>query len=445
VSVLRARKPDKIMAVIKKGAELRVFMNASRVGTLERKPSGRLIFTYHPVWIAHHDTLPISLSLPVREESYSDHRPEAFFDNLLPDNTEVRRRIAATLGAGDSSIFELLRVIGRDCVGALQFVAKDGPVPHREPVSGRLISTKEIEKTLRGLLWHPQGSDSEPFRISLAGAQHKTAFLHLKNQWAIPTTSTPTTHIFKPPIGKLPNGIDLSSSVENESLCLQLAEKLGLAVANARMHTFGQERCLVVERFDRRWSSDGKYLDRLVQEDLCQALAVPSFKKYESHGGPGIISIMRFLDRSDLRDKDRATFMRAQIAYFLLAAIDGHGKNFSIHLTKTGFRLAPLYDILSVFPAMAKNQILRKNVKFAMAVGDSRHYNLGVIQKRHWFETAKKCGFDPRQLQEIIDDLIARADDIQKSAPALLSKFPSNIGQFILSGMAAQVKRLQAD
>jgi serine/threonine-protein kinase HipA len=123
------------------------------------------------------------------------------------------------------------------------------------------------------------------------------------------------------------------------------------------MRVFGGTPCLVVERFDRRWSKDGMRLDRLVQEDLCQALGVPSTRKYESHGGPGILALMRFLDGSDRREEDRASFMRAQLIYFLLGAIDGHAKNFSIHLTRTGFRLTPHYDILSVWPAVHRNEI----------------------------------------------------------------------------------------
>jgi serine/threonine-protein kinase HipA len=418
-------------------------MNASRVGTLEREASGRLIFTYHEDWLSRPQAIPISLSLPLREERYGDDRPLAFFDNLLPDTADIRRRIAQTTGAADASVFELLRVIGRDCIGALQLIPEGDPPPARKPVSGQPIGAKRIAAILQGLVVLPQGSEEEPFRISIAGAQHKTAFLKLENQWAIPEGSTPTTHIFKPPIGKLPNGVDLTSSVANEWLCLALTRALGLSVASAQMHTFHSVPSLVVERFDRRWSSNRKRLHRIVQEDLCQALRVPSARKYESHGGPGLRVLMRFLDGSDHREEDRSTLMRAQLVYFLLGAIDGHAKNFSIHLTRTGFRLAPLYDILTVWPAVRKNEIPWKQVKFAMAIGDSRHYDMRSIQRRHWFETAKRCAFDSRVMQRILDDLLARVDVLRTSGLRLPKGFPSDLYEATLGGILQQTERFK--
>ncbi|MFA5975954.1 MAG: type II toxin-antitoxin system HipA family toxin [Elusimicrobiota bacterium] len=422
---------------------LQVFMNTSRVGTLEREASGRLLFAYHVDWLSKPQAIPISLSLPLREERYADDRPAAFFDNLLPDTADVRRRIAETTGSPDASVFELLRIIGRDCIGALQLIPDGEPSPSQKQVSGKPISDKRIAAILQGLSVLPQGSEEEPFRISIAGAQHKTAFLKLGGRWAIPEGSTPTTHIFKPPIGKLPNGVDLTASVANEWLCLELTKALGLSVANAEMKTFQSVPSLVVERFDRRWSTDHKRLDRIVQEDLCQALGVPSGRKYESHGGPGVRTLMRFLDGSDHREKDRVTFMRTQLAYFFLGAIDGHAKNFSIHLTRTGFRLAPLYDILTVWPALRKSEIPWKQVKFAMAIGDSRHYDLRTIQSRHWFETARRCGFDTRVMQTILDDLLARIDTLRTTGPRLPKGFPSDLYEEALAGILQQAARFK--
>ena len=78
-------------------------------------------------------------------------------------------------------------------------------------------------------------SSADDFRISLAGAQEKTALLRHEVQWLKPRGMTPTTHILKPPIGVLPNDIDLSLSVENEYLCLKLAAELGLEAARVEM------------------------------------------------------------------------------------------------------------------------------------------------------------------------------------------------------------------
>ena len=130
----------------------------------------------------------------------------------------------------------------------------------------------------------------EDFRISVAGAQEKTALLWHEGRWLKPRGTTPTTHLLKTQMGTLPNGLDLSLSVENEYYCLKLMGAFGLPVNAAEIQTFGRTKALVVERFDRRWTRDKRLL-RLPQEDCCQALSVPPTRKYQSDGGPGIADI----------------------------------------------------------------------------------------------------------------------------------------------------------
>lgn len=131
-------------------------------------------------------------------------------------------------------------------------------------------------------------TSQDDFRISVAGAQEKTALLRMGEQWCIPQGATPTTHIIKLPIGEIkqPNAtLDLRESVDNEYLCLALARELGLAVPEAEIITTPRIRALAVTRFDRRWAQEGRVLLRLPQEDLCQAFGLPSAMKYESDGG----------------------------------------------------------------------------------------------------------------------------------------------------------------
>lgn len=45
--------------------------------------------------------------------------------------------------------------------------------------------------------------EENDFRISVAGAQEKTALLRIGNDWCIPKGITPTTHIIKLPIGEM--------------------------------------------------------------------------------------------------------------------------------------------------------------------------------------------------------------------------------------------------
>ncbi len=115
-----------------------------------------------------------------------------------------------------------------------------------------------------------------------------------------------------------------------------------LPAAQAEMATFGDQRVPIVERFDRRWTRDGRLI-RLPQEDCCQALSVPSTGKYQSEGGPGMADILALLKGGDEPAADQETFLKAQLVFFLIGATDGHAMNFSVSLRPGGrFQLTPL-------------------------------------------------------------------------------------------------------
>ena len=288
---------------------LNVFLNGRLVGRLRRQASGAINFEYDGTWLAWEHAIPVSLSLPLRDDRFAGDPVIAVFDNLLPDNEQIRRRLAERVRAESHDAHSLLAAVGRDCTGALQFLpdGKDpGPVGG---VSGRPLGDKEIADILGDLKGTPLGVDeSEEFRISLAGAQEKTALLYWQEKWQVPHGTTATTHILKPQIGKLPNGIDLSQSIENEHLCMHLTAAFGLPTAQTQMQEFGDKRALVVERFDRRWTHDGRLL-RLPQEDCCQALSIPPPRKYELDGGPGIREILELLKASDEPEADQRQFL----------------------------------------------------------------------------------------------------------------------------------------
>ena len=147
-------------------------------------------------------------------------------------------------------------------------------------VEGRNVSESQIADILRNLAANPLGVDRErDFRISIAGAQEKTALLKRPDgRWQVPSGQTATTHILKPQIGQLPNGLDLSNSVENEFFCMQITAAYGLPTANVSMETFEDKKALVVERFDRLWTEDKRLL-RVPQEDMCQVLGRPWTQK----------------------------------------------------------------------------------------------------------------------------------------------------------------------
>lgn len=414
---------------------LNIFLNGLPIGTLSYKAKRNLIFTYQTEWLNRQNSFPISRSLPLREESYEGGPVFAYFDNLLPDGISIRQRMAARMHAKSDQVFDLLEVVGRDCVGALQFIKTTDEEPDLEPPTGTPLTDAEIASKLRKLRTIPLGaSDEEDFRLSIAGAQEKTAFLLLNGKWHTPQGATPTTHIFKPQIGEIQPGLSFADSVENEWLCAKIVSAFGIPVTECEIVTFEDIKVLVVERFDRAWI--GNKLIRIPQEDVCQALSVPNFEKYENDGGPGIIQIMNMLNESTNREEDRYNFMKTQVIFLLLGAIDGHAKNFSLSWRPTGFELTPLYDILSAQPLLDKGAFQIQKLKMAMAFGNSRKYKLNDIFRRHLLETAKLCRFDSTKMEEIIDETINQIPGvIEKIQSSLPNTFPTEIANSILSGM----------
>jgi serine/threonine-protein kinase HipA len=259
------------------------------------------------------------------------------------------------------------------------------------------------------------------FRISVAGAQEKTALLWYEGQWLRPRGITPTTHLFKTQIGALPNGLDLSNSVENEYYCLKLLEAFGLPVAAAEIRVFGESKALVVRRFDRQWTKAGSPL-RLPQEDCCQALSVPPGRKYQSDGGPGMTDVLRLLARSDSPAKDQKHFLKAQMLFWLIGATDGHAKNFSVYLGPGGnFWMTPLYDVLTAQPSVDAHQIQQRQMKLAMSVGVNRHYRLDMIEVRHFLQTAERAGVAGSLVEEAFAEIVSAAAsafaDIEQQLP----------------------------
>ena len=425
---------------------LDVFMNGRLVGRLGRETSGAIDFRYAPAWLAWENAFPVSLSLPLREDRYLGAPVMAVFDNLLPDNNEIRQRLAARTRAGGTDAFSLLSAVGRDCVGALQFMPEAQPPAPSARVTAQPLSAQDVAGILRNLGPAPLGvTPDDTFRISLAGAQEKTALLWWQDRWHLPHGSTPTTHILKPPIGKLPNGMDLSDSVENEFLCLKLAAATGLPCARVSMETFEGMRALVVERFDRRWTRDGRLL-RLPQEDACQALSVPPALKYEADGGPGMVALLTLLKASDDPAADQRLFLKSQVFFWLLSATDGHAKNFGLHLLPGGrFRLAPLYDIVSTQPLVDDAQIRRNQCKLAMAAGKNRHYVIDDIVPRHFAQTALAAGVGQAVIDAILADLAETApralDEVARTLPA---DFPARLFDQLADGIRRRLRTIGA-
>lgn len=424
---------------------LSVFQNGQIVGRLNRETSGSIDFRYDARWLGRERPFPISLSLPLREDRYIGAPVIAVFDNLLPDGELVRQHIAQRVGAQGADTFSLLTALGRDCVGALQFLPEGNDPGPAGGTEAHEVSNADIARIIRNLERSPLGVDGdESFRISIAGAQEKTALLWREGRWHKPAGSTATTHIIKPQIGRLPNGVDLSNSVENEYFCLKLVAALGVPAAETEIAEFEDRKALVVKRFDRRWQADGRLM-RLPQEDFCQALSVASTRKYHADGGPGMTQIINLLKSSDAPQQDIVAFFRAIIVFWLLGATDGHAKNFSVFLNPVGFRLTPLYDVLSSQPSLDTGQIQRKQFKLAMSVGKGRHYLIHEIQQRHFLQTAEEAGISVNAVAAIVEDLRDTAEmSVAAVVEELAQSVPRSVSEPIQKAVGERIKRFGA-
>jgi serine/threonine-protein kinase HipA len=428
---------------------LTVWMNGEHAATWSR-PNGGHELTYEPLWVASAQGRPLSLSLPFVPGNipHRGDKVRMFFENLLPDRPEVRNRLRDRFGASSAQGFELLAEIGRDCVGAIQLLRPEDDPPQVQAIKGVPLSQDEMSRQLdiAGGLNLP-GFDRKDFRISLAGAQEKTAFLWHQGQWQKPLGSTPSTHIFKLPLGRIGGLNSLGAgSVENEWLCSRIVQGYGLPIAETQMLAVGSNKVLVVKRFDRRLATDGSWWVRIPVEDFCQANGLPSEKKYESDGGPGIDRILTTLEGSQDPHVDRVTFLKAQIVFWLLAASDGHAKNVSIFLSPKGtYKLTPLYDVLSMYPwiGTAQNQLPLQKLKMAMAVrGKNPHYLWSSIYHRHWESVAVRNGLG-KDFTIIISELIDRTPQVIKTVSAELpADFPSSIAESVFQGMTQAIQRL---
>lgn len=434
----------------RKVAALAIWMNGEFVGTWRIK-SGVDELHYANEWLDNPRGRPLSLSLPFTpgNQVIKGDVVSFYFDNLLPDSRDIRERLARRFGTASTKAFDLLVELGRDCVGAIQLLPQGSKPQNIKKIQYKPLNEQQIWGILNNTVnTYPLNREDDDLRISLAGAQEKTALLWHNNQWCEPLGETPTTHIFKLPMGLVGNiKADMETSVENEWLCSKIVAEFGIPIAHCDMGSFAGKKALIVERFDRKLSSDGSWIIRLPQEDFCQATGLPSLLKYQSDGGLSVADCMKLLANSENAFLDRQHFFKAQIVFYLLAATDAHAKNFSItHLPENKYKLSPLYDVLSIHPLIGNktNQIAKQKVTMAMAIrGSKNYYQLQKIQYRHFIQQGKEVGFTEAEVIELIDSVLGKLDAVVNNVSASLpDTFPRSISNKIFKGMKMQANKL---
>lgn len=383
--------------------ELEVWLFADRVGTLALV-EGRLSFCYAPSWLSRKDAVALSASLPLQGEPFDDRRSRPFFAGLLPEG-QMRRLIAQQFQISGQNDFALLNHIGGECAGAVTFIAPGQVLPMptlKDDV--QWLSEAEVVAILDELPRRPMLAGKDGLRLSLAGAQDKLPVVFDGTRIGLPLNGTPSSHILKPAIHAV------EDSVSNEGFCMTLAETMHLKPSKSKILIALDRSFLLVERYDRVLDERGR-LQRLHQEDFCQALGIVPEMKYQNEGGPdlaGCFDLVRRVTRPNapqvLRLFDYVVFNA------LIGNHDAHAKNFSLLYSGKTPILAPLYDVLStaVYPTLTD--------KMAMKVGSK--YKFSEVEVRHWELFAQSVGLAKAQAKRRILEL---AQSLPQAARALQS------------------------
>ncbi|MFI3244019.1 MAG: type II toxin-antitoxin system HipA family toxin [Akkermansia sp.] len=394
-----------------KNATLQVWLYQEMVGTLSQDLGGRFEFEYVD-GVSH----ALSLSLPLSQKFYDHKSCEGFFNGLLPEGDAIRDLIAKKHGISAHNDFSLLRAIGYDCAGAVSFMDESSPSPTLDyhPLDGRILSDDELEDIITHLPQKPLSVGDDGIRLSLAGAQHKTALLLLGDKLASPLRDVPTSHIIKPAIDAY------EETIENEYICLETARAIGLDVPKIEIRHANKTKFFMIERYDRHRVGDK--IARLHQEDFCQATNKPSVRKYQKEGG------VSYKDCADILRQTRtpARFIRDLldriIFNFLIGNNDAHGKNFSLVHGKDGkCLLAPCYDMLctQVYPELTR--------RMAMKIG--HHDQRAKLELRHFQAMAQDMGVSEKAL-------VMRWAELSQQVPLALEQviqsIPNTIGKRIL-------------
>jgi serine/threonine-protein kinase HipA len=415
-----------------------VLMNGVRLGEVYQDRARRVRLRYDSEYMHVRDAVPLSLSMPLAAQRHQHAVLAPWLSNLLPDRPEVLTRWRQQFRVADVTPFGLLRHVGEDVAGAAQFVRPERVEEANLPGPVEPLTEEEVAEWLRRLrrdaaAWEPTTGTGQ---FSLAGAQSKFALHFQDGQWGLATGRTPTTHIVKPAIR------DLADQDINEHLSMRAARQLGLAAADSQVVTFEDERAFVTRRYDRRLL-DGEWI-RIHQEDLCQALGLPPERKYQSRGGPSAADVAELIrsavSPTRARD-DLERFADAIIFNWLIVGTDAHAKNYSLLLAQDQVRLAPLYDLNSYLPYVAKG--FEPTLSMFVGASDIGVDHIGVTE---WTAFAKDVGLPEDYVLERITVLAqqlpaAFSDAAQDAAVVALD---SPLPGLLIDAVAARASRAVA-
>ena len=392
---------------------LDVYLHRELIGHLIQNDGGQMVFDYAESWLEKPGATPLSHSLPLRRKRFTRKECRGYFAGVLPEESK-RAIIARNLGISERNDYAMLERIGGECAGAVTFVPAGEPMPARDD-HYRALSSPELAGILRELPRRPLLAGETGIRLSLAGAQDKIAVRVEGESVSLPLGGAPSTHILKPAVERF------AGVVFNEAYCMRLAATVGLSVAKTEVGRVEDVEYLLVERYDRthRRTTEGATLERLHQEDFCQALGIVSENKYQKEGGPSLKQSFALLrEVSSAPVLDLARLLDAVIFNFLVGNNDAHGKNFSLLYRGAGTtivetRLAPLYDLVSTryYPELTR--------ELAMKIGGE--YSSGKVSTTNFEQLAEDAGLAKplvrRRIPELAETVLLNLDKTEIDHP----------------------------
>ena len=388
--------------------KLNIFYGAERVGTVHEDDNEQLSFEYSGDWLGNGKAFSLSLALELREGFFGHRLTKSFFENLLPESS-VRKEFLHGL---DDNDFNFLKKYGWECAGAFAIVeGEEYPTflfPPRKPVEvslqqieGHLEESKKLTSTI---IREHQG------KFSLAGAQDKFAAIYRRKKILIPMDGGATTHIIKPPVSTT-----IHNSPYNEYFCMKLAKRVGLNVPKVDV-IVGKFPLYWVERFDRE-RRDG-VVERIHQQDFCQALGLTSHKKYQREGGPGLKDQYRIIkEHSNTPGRDVIQFFRWLWFNILIGNNDCHSKNLALLTTPSGLVLAPFYDLLSIsiYPAYDN--------EFTYSIGDNWRWD--KYKSKNFELLAQECHLSVEAIFKIGLEVFKKmSGHLEREVQSFEQKFP---------------------
>ena len=396
---------------------LAVWLYGNHVATIERfRGRPRLTYTDDALRRYRLGTPLLSLALPVDTRQYPQGAVSPFLDGLLPEG-DARRQLARDFGVAEGDTYGLIEALGRDCAGAvvIQPIDESAPTQHTTHTAEKL-DDERLEEIVRNLREAPLGAGGH-VRVSLAGVQEKLVLTKMAgNGWGRPIDGTPSTHILKPEIARY------SNTVENEAFCMRFARHMGLNAARVETTEVANRKLIVVERYDRIVLANGT-VDRIHQEDFCQATGTHPSNKYQDDGGPSLSRIAGILSDVAISDSQEQLF-QAVTLNVLVANGDAHAKNFSLlHLPTGELALAPIYDVMCT--------LAYGHDRLAMYVDDVRRTNR--VDRERLLNEASSWGLRRARAEALLDALRARADDAIEAAADETPGVPTEVIEIVRS------------